>query len=37
MTAHNDYRLASLEDELEEREVAAAIAARIGAPVEVGR
>ena len=31
------YRLASLEDELEEREVAAAIAARVGEPVEVGR
>jgi heme exporter protein C len=31
------YRLASLEDELEQREVATAIAERIGTPVEVGR
>jgi hypothetical protein len=40
------YRLAALEDEMEEREVAAAIAARVGGtpgrgpapdPVEVGR
>jgi len=31
------YRLASLEDEMEEREVQAAIAERIGTPVEVGR
>jgi heme exporter protein C len=31
------YRLASLEDELEAREVSAAIAERIGEPLEVGR
>jgi heme exporter protein C len=31
------YRLASLEDEMEAREVATAIADRIGEPVEVGR
>ena len=31
------YRLAVLEDEMEQREVAAAIAERTGTPVEVGR